>query len=95
MFWLSRRKNGRWVVHECGEDSSLPMLEGKRIFQTKFAIDDVTKPGDNQWMWYDAGMGQWTAFNFKFTTTWVKDDDEAEWLWTQLAESNPWYLIEL
>ena len=93
MFWLSRRRNGRWVVHECGEDSSLPMLEGKRIFQTKFAIDDVTKPGDNQWIWYDTQKGQWNPFAFKFTTTWVKD--EAEWLHQQLADSNPWYLIEL
>ena len=83
---LSRKKNGRWVCHECHEDSPIPVWEGKKIFQTKFAIDDITNPGDLHWMWYDTRKETWMAFDFRFRTTWVEDEDE--WLLFQNATSN-------
>ena len=50
--WLARRKDGRWVAYEAHKDSKEPLREGKKMFKTKFAIDELTNPDDVEWLWH-------------------------------------------
>ena len=53
VLWFARKKDGRWVAYGANVDSTEPCREGKKLFKTKFAIDDIaTHPGDVEWLWY-------------------------------------------
>ena len=68
VFWLARKKDGRWGVFEAHKDCKQPVREGKWIFKTKFPINDITSPGALDWMWYDTRKEIWIEFNVKFMT---------------------------
>ena len=72
VLWLARAKDGRWIAREADKTSTDPVRQGKKTFMTKNPIDDITNPGDIDWMWYDKD-GKWVAFDFTFKTTRVAE----------------------
>ena len=53
VLWLAREKDGRWISREAHTDSTDPVRQGRKIFQTQNPIDDITNLGDIDWMWFD------------------------------------------
>ena len=73
MLWLARAKDGRWIAREAHTDSTEPVMQGKKIFQTQNPIDDITNPGDIDWMWFDTRTETWKNFQYTFRTTHIQD----------------------
>ena len=59
VFWLAREKDGRWIAREAHTDSTDPVRQGINFLQTMNPIDDITNPGDIDWMWFDTRTGTW------------------------------------
>ena len=66
VLWLSKGKDGRWTAREAPKDSEDPVRKGTKIFKTRDPIDDITIPGDIDWMWYDDET--WKDFQYTFHT---------------------------
>ena len=73
VFWLAREKDGRWIAREAHTDSTDPVRQGRKIFMTQNPIDDITNPGDIDWMWYDTRTGTWKDFQYTFRTTHIQE----------------------
>ena len=73
VLWLAREKDGRWISREAHTDSTDPVRQGKKIFQTQNPIDDITNPGDIDWMWFDTRTGTWKDFQYTFRTTHIQE----------------------
>ena len=73
VLWLSKGKDDRWQAREAPKDSTDPVRKGKKIFKTRDPIDDITIPGDIDWMWYDDRSETWKDFEYTFHTKRVHD----------------------
>ena len=73
VLWLARAKDGRWIAREAHKDSTDPVRQGRKIFKTQNPIDDITNPGDIDWMWYDTRNGTWEDFKYTFKTTQIEE----------------------
>ena len=72
VLFLSRAKDGRWIAREAHTDSTDPVRQGINFLQTMNPIDDITNPGDIDWMWYDTRKGTWEYFEYTFKTTHIQ-----------------------
>ena len=63
VFWLAREKDGRWIAREAHTDSTDPVRQGINFLQTMNPIDDITNPGDIDWMWYNAQKEEWMFYD--------------------------------
>ena len=73
VFWLAREKDGRWIAREYHMGSTNPVRQGINFLQTMNPIDDITNPGDIDWMWFDARTGTWKDFQYTFRTTHIQE----------------------
>ena len=72
VFWLAQEKDGRWIAREYHMGSTNPVRQGINFLQTMNPIDDITNPGNIDWMWYNAQKEEWMFYDatweYRYTT---------------------------
>ena len=76
VFWLAQGEDGRWIAREYHMGmvyEADPVRQGINFLQTMNPIDDITNPGDIDWMWFDTRTGTWKDFQYTFRTTHIQE----------------------
>ena len=75
VFWLAQGEDGRWIAREYHMGmvyEADPVRQGINFLQTMNPIDDITNPGDIDWMWYNAQKEEWMFYDatweYRYTT---------------------------
>ena len=83
VFWLAQGEDGRWIAREYHMGmvyEADPVTQGINCLRTKIPIDDITNPGDIDWMWYNAQKEEWMFYDatweYRGTTIHIQNGSE-------------------